>query len=169
MALINPEIIGLARVTVTASTTAATGSYDFSNNFETGAPTGALAGAQPIYVPTPGEYVLFLDDAVDPGKPVTTGPASPANQGGIKASIDVVAVATAANTLSIGGTVAANALVEARWYYGDYALPAPTYTGVNPEKALHVNLYVAGSTAPYTGSAQFDVVVFRNPLTIYKF
>jgi len=169
MALINPEIVGLARVTVAADAVAATASYDFVNGFEAVSPTGALPGAAPVYVPTAGEYVLFLDEAVDPGKPVTTSPNLPANQGGIKAVVDVVAVATAANTSTIGATIAAAAQVEARWYYGDYALPSPTYSGVNPEKALHVNLYVAGTTDPYTGSAQFDVVVFRNPTTIYKY
>lgn len=165
MALINPEIVALARV---SASTAAVGTYEFVNGLEAGTPTGALAGAAPIYSPTAGTYVLFLDEPVDPGSPVTTSPAAPANQGGIKAVIDVVAVATAANTSAIAGEIAAAAQIEARWYYGDYLLPAP-YAGVNPEKALHVNLYVAGATTPYTGAAKFDVVVFRNPTTIYKY
>lgn len=165
MALINPEILGLARVTASST---ALGSYDFSNGFETGTPTGATPGAAPIYSPSAGTYVLFLDEPVDPGSPVTTSPAAPANQGGIKAVVDVVAVATAANTSTIGATLLAAAGIEARWYYGDYALPAP-YAGVNPEKALHIELFVAGSTAAYTSAAQFDIVVFRNPTTIYKY
>jgi hypothetical protein len=168
MALINPEILSLARVTVATTGGLSTGTYDFNNGLEGGTPTGAVAGSLPIYSSAPGSYVLFLDEAVDPGKPVTTSPAAPANQGGIKAVVDVVAVATASNTSTIGATITAAAQIEARWYYGDYSLPT-AYVGVNPEKALHVNLYVAGSTALYSGNAQFDIVVFRNPMTIYKY
>lgn len=168
MALINPEIVGLARVTVASTGGAATGTYDFGNGFEMGTPTGALAGAIPVYSSQPGSYVVFLDEAVDPGKPVTTSPASPANQGGLKAVVDLVQVATPSNTSTIQTLTGAAALVEARWYYGDYNLPA-TYAGVDPEKAIHVGLFIAGSSALYTGDAKFDIVVFRNPNTIYKY
>ena len=159
MALINPEIVGLARV-VTAASTA---SYEFVNGFEAGTPTGAQPGAAAIDTSTPGVYILFLDEPVDPGTPVTTSPAAAANQGGIKASIDLVQVSTPTTTAP---TLQSD--VELRWYYGQYSLPAP-YAGVNPEKAIVVKAYNAGATTPFTEPVTFDVVVFKNPTTIYKF
>ena len=160
MALINPEIVGLARV-VTAASTA---SYQFVNGFEAGTPTGAQPGAAAISVnAATGTYILFLDEPVDPGTPVTTSPAAAANQGGIKASIDLVQVSTPTTTAP---TLQSD--VELRWYYGQYSLPAP-YAGVNPEKAIVVKAYIAGGSTAYTDPVTFDVVVFKNPTTIYKF
>lgn len=163
MALINPEIVGLARVVSTTTTSGLTASYQFVNGFEAGTPTGALSGAAAIDASTAGTYVLFLDEPVDPGTPVSTSPNAPANQGGIKASIDLVQVSTPTDS-----TPSLQPGVELRWYYGAYGLAAP-YAGVNPEKAIVVKAYVAGSTAAYTDPVVFDVVVFKNPTTIYKF
>lgn len=160
MALINPEIVGLARV-VTAGTSA---SYQFVNGFEAGTPTGALPGAAAISADgATGTYILFLDEPVDPGTPVTVSPAVAANQGGIKASIDLVKVSTPTTT-----SPTLQPTVELRWYYGAYGLAAP-YAGVNPEKAIVVKAYAAGTTDAYTNPVTFDVVVFKNPTTIYKF
>lgn len=166
MALINPEIVGLARVNVTVpvAPAVATASYEFVNGFEAGTPTGALPGAAAISVDaTTGTYILFLDEPVDPGTPVVVSPPTAANQGGIKASIDLVQVSTPTTTAPT-----LQPTVELRWYYGAYGLAAP-YVGVNPEKAIVVKAFNAGDDTAFTGAIKFDVVVFKNPTTIYKF
>lgn len=168
MALINPEIVGLARVSIETDggTGLATGSYEFVNGFEAGTPTGALPGSPAILQKGgagSGTYVLYLDEAVDPGKPVTTGPSSPANQGGIKAALDLVQVSTPTNSVPT-----LQPEYELRWYYGDYD-PSASYSGVNPEKAIVVAVYDSAGDLASTASVTFDVVVFKNPTTIYKY
>ena len=181
MALINPQIVGMARVTVTpvidvdsGLAVGVTPKFDFVNGFETATPTGAVPGAS-FYVSgqTPGsalgagELTLFLDTPVDPGSntynPLANPPVLP-NQGGVKAVIDLVGVSTVAEP-----TPVLQPDVEARWYYSDYnLLTTPNYQNVDPEKALTIKLYEAGTTTAYTGTATFDIIVFTNPLTTYK-
>ena len=169
MALINPEIVGLARVSVAADSLSglATGSYEFVNGFEAGTPTGAQPGSPAILQKGgagSGTFVLYLDEPVDPGKPVTTTPvASPANQGGIKAVLDLVQVSTPTNSVPT-----LQPEYELRWYYGDYD-PSLQYTNVNPEKAIVVAVYDSTGEIASTASVTFDVVVFKNPTTIYKY
>jgi hypothetical protein len=152
-----PQLLGLARVNVLSPDGVATATYDFADGFDSDRLDGAPSSPT-IYVPTAGTYVLFLDN------PEAAG--APTNQGGIKARVDAVAVATATNTATIGSLIQTAARIEMRWYYGDYVLPT-AYAGVDPRKAIVVRAFQvqAGTATPYIGSLKFDIAVFRDPMT----
>lgn len=160
MALVSPpQLIGLARVNIVAPDgVVLSATYDFADGFDSDKLDGAPS-APTIYVPAAGTYVLFLDNPEAPGEAGT--------QGGIKARVDPVAVATASNTATIAALAAVTAQVELRWYYGNYVLPV-AYAGVNPQKAIVVRSFVSGLTNPYTGSLKFDISVFRDPMTKFS-
>lgn len=155
MALITPpQIIGLARVNVVSAEGVPTSlTYDFADGFDSDRIDGA-PNAPVIASLGQGKYALFLDNPEAPG--------SASTQGGLKARVDAVAVATATNTATIGADLLAISLIEMRWYYGDYVLPAP-YTAVDPQKAIVVGAFLNGS--PYLNSLKFDIAVFRDPVT----
>lgn len=147
-----PQLIGLARVSYAEKVA----SYEFADGFDSDKLDGA-SNVPVIYTPSTGVFVLFLDNPEDPG--------SSGTQGGIKARVDAVSVATASNTATIGNLAQASARVEMRWYYGDYALPA-SYAGVNPKKAIVVYAFdVTNNYEPYNASLKFDIAVFRDPMT----
>ena len=167
MALINPELIALARIKVTATTgdTPGTGTvteavYDYSNGFDAVSVKGALEGANPIIIDG-HEIVLFLADPQQPGtalNPPTTLP----SQGGVKATFSIVKVSTATDP---SPTSVPNGLTIKQWQYGDYALSAP-YAKVDPQKALRVIFYFPATLSEVV--FYMDVSVFKNPMTLYK-
>lgn len=161
MAVLDPEVIGLARVDLAydANSGITTPTFDFVDGFDASKVDGAVSYAPTIYSPSAGVFVLFHDDPVDPGSVPT--------QGGLKARVDIVAVATATNTGTIAATLAAAALIEPRWYYSDYVLPTNLYPSTSPKKALVISLYRFSnrSELPYVGAVKFDVVVTRDPVT----
>ena len=169
MALINPELIALARLKLVYETgKLVSSSYEYSNGFEAVEVPGALPGSPPLFIDDryypSGEVVLFLSDPAQPGNAGT-----PPSQAGIKAVFSNVAVSTPSSPVPLGTTP--NAFLF--WQYGDYSLtgtaapPAPStvYAGVNPMKALRLRPQVF---AENDFSIFIDVSVFKNPMTLYK-
>ena len=156
MALIASEVIGLARVSVTVPVIRAPGpppsaAYDYSNGFDAVTVKGAQPGAPVILLPATGVAVLFLSEPVAPGTKGT--------QGGLKATVDPVAVSTASSPTP------ALAPVTLRWYYGAYALSLTgLYQGVDPEKAIVIEATDSNGD-PFAQSFQFDISVVRDPMT----
>lgn len=151
MALITPEVIGLARVSITYPGRVATGSYDYSNGFDAVSVKGAQPGAAVIAAIAPGVFALFLSEPVAPGVMTT--------QGGLKATVDPVAVSTASSPTP---TVA---VVTLRWYYGAYGLTG-LYAGVDPEKVIVIEATdPANGGDPFTLPFNFDISVVRDPMT----
>lgn len=151
MALIGSEVIGLARVSIEypIPRSPAVGTYDFSNGFDAVSVKGAQPGASVIAVISPGVFALFLSEPVAPGVMAT--------QGGLKATVDAVAVSTASSPTP---TVPP---VTLRWYYGAYGLGG-LYQGVDPEKTIVV---VASNSVgdPFELAFKFDISVVRDPMT----
>ena len=136
------ELIAIARVSATNNQVPAA-TYDFSSGFEAGTPEGATAGAAAILVNAAGDMTLFLESPCDPG--------SSTKQGGIKAVAHLVGVTTPA----VVGFCTCT--------YGQALGGA--YAAVDPEKAVRVRAYDANGDLLGV-SYQFDVVVYRNPVTI---
>lgn len=162
MALINPEIIGLARLKVTTKSGEGpildTVTYDFANGFDVVEVSGALPGAPVIYVPSgSSQFVLFLSNPQQPGT-AAAAPSTLPNQGGVKATFNIVKVSTPADPIPSGTSAS---IVD--WQYGDYSLAAP-YAKVNAQKALRVFLLLDKSGETF----YIDVSVFSNPMTLYK-
>lgn len=153
MALIQPEVVGLARVNVVQSRSVSAASYEFVNGFDSQNVKGASPGAPVIYSPSDGIFVLFLSEPVAPG--------SMATQGGIKARVDLVAVSSPTTPVP----TPVSPPFKARWFYGVYALVGnPLYSNVDPEKAIAVEILSAEGDL-FQNDAVFDIVVFRDPMT----
>lgn len=151
MALINPEILALARVKVSPPSVLA---YEFSNGFETTSIKGAKPGTPVLISPAPGIVIMFLSEPVAPG--------SLGAQGGVKARADVVAVSTPSAATPIIPDV------DLRWFYGTYAFASnPALVGVDPEKMIVVEAFDTIDKQPWPGTFTFDIVVFRDPMTEY--
>lgn len=167
MPLIPPEVAAFARVKVVPNIGAGTlsAAYEFSNGFDAAAVAGASFGAPVIGTVAPNEVVLFLTQPLAPGNVTSVSPAVYANEGGLKARVDIVEVAKPLVTPSV------DPLIEARWYYGNYDLanvvPLTNYSNVDPQKAISVNLFT-NRAAVLQADVTFDIVVFRNVMTAYK-
>lgn len=169
MALINPELIALARVRVDFSNDGniTTVAYEYANGFE----TVDVDGAPPIFVDQRAGaencVVLFLTEPAEPGN----SGAVP-SQAGIKATFDLVTVSTPLDPLALYNT----AVYQPVWQYGDYTLagssspplPPTAYAKVNPQKALRFYLDSGQRIVLNPGFALVDVAVFRNPMTLYR-
>lgn len=161
MALINPELIALARIKIEdIDARYPICTYDFANGFDVVEVKGALPGAPSILVDDDG-IVIFLSEPNQPGSPSSL-PSSLPSQGGIKAVFSIVGISTPSDPLPISSSLifSGNVLFQ----YGDYSLGATPYANVDPMKALRF--------APSPGRPGLvryvDVSVFRNPMTIYK-
>jgi len=160
MPLIPPEVAAMARVRVVVSRGGqVSASYEFANGFDSAAVQGAAYGAPVIGVTPLNEIVLFLTQPLGPGS------ASTPSEGGLKARVDVVKVATPLVAPSL------DPFLEVRWYYGNYALagvaPAPAYKDVDPQKAITIQLSATSLEVLQT-EALLDIVVFRNVMATYK-
>lgn len=167
MALINPELIALARIKFVVKSDgqidlspANYPSYDFSNGFDAVEVAGALPGALPI-IATLDTLEIFLSVPQEPGNPRSL-PSTLPSQAGVKATFDIVRVSTATDPSPVG--LGGNSVVF-DWQYGDYALSG-LYANVNPQKALKAFLLLTEGDQPIT--AYVDVSVFKNPMTLYK-
>lgn len=163
MAIIQPEIIAMARVYSNLQPgfpAPVTAEYKFSNGFDASKVTGAYPWAPSIYYSKPNPMVddnyftLFLESPVAPGKLV--------EQGGLKARVDLVEVATPtydpAPYLATG--------IAARCCYGNYNLAATPYKDVDPQKAITV---LISNPSPFSllRDVTFDIVVFQNVETSF--
>ena len=153
MALIAAEVIGLARVSIAypGPRSPAVGTYDFSNGFDAVSVKGAQPGAAVVANVGPGIFALFLSEPVAPGVMAT--------QGGLKATIDAVAVSTAS---APAPTVPP---VTLRWYYGAYNLGG-LYQNVDPEKVIVIEATdPLNEGNPFEEPFTFDISVVRDPMT----
>ena len=162
MALINPEIVGLARIKITIDysgpTPTISSTYVFSNGFDAVSVEGAKDGASPIFVDLRGSnpgFVIFLTDAVQPG--------STMNESGIKATFNVVQISTPLDPFPMVGLSPYTG--APRCQYGDYSLAGTLYANVDPQKALRFDF-----DGPFVDITEIfvDVAVFHNPVTLYK-
>ena len=155
MALIGPEIVGLARVSVTQGLTALenVGTYQFVNGFDAVSVKGSRAGAPTVFVDNPGVVLLFLSEPVAPGSLLT--------QGGFKVRADVVAVSTPSSPTPVFPNV------SLRWFYGNYDLSgfSSLYANVDPEKVIVIEAFAPGTTDLFAGDFVFDIVAIRDPMT----
>lgn len=160
MALINPELIALARIKVDqAALPFPLCTYEFSNGFDAVEVKGAAPGAAPILSDANGA-VIFLSEPNQVGNPASL-PSTLPSQGGIKAVFNIVGISTPSDALPITTLVNSG---DIRYQYGDYSLGATPYANVDPMKALRfLPTFNEGSPIYYV-----DVSVFRNPMTIYK-
>jgi hypothetical protein len=167
MPLIPPEVAAFARVKIVPNLLAGTiaASYEFANGFDSSVVAGATYGAPVIGTVAPNEVVLFLTQPLAPGNPTTVSPTTYASEGGLKARVDIVQVATKLSTPT------PQPRLEARWYYGNYALatvtPAGAYANVDPLKAITVDIFT-NRAAALQEECTFDIVVFRNVQATYK-
>lgn len=169
MALINPELIALARLNVVSDLELKSFkvSYEYSNGFDSIRVKGAGRRTPPIFVddrPNVGDVavVIFLTEPTQPGVVL--------NQGGIKATFDVVNVASPSDPSPLVFGISEPFSGVIGWQYADYSLsgvpslgiPSSPYAKVNPQKALRF--------APYLAEVAYkiDVSVFRNVGTLYK-
>lgn len=164
MALINPELIGLARIKIVTggvdTPVIASATYDYANGFDVSEVAGALPGAPVIRVAANGtDFDIFLSNPQQPGTALAA-PATLPSHGGVKATFNIVRVSTPTDP-SPSGVNANTKIVD--WQYGDYALVAP-YAKVNPQKAIKVFTKVGKNDETY----YIDVSVFSNPMTLYK-
>ena len=179
MAFILPELVGLARLKFNVVSSedlpfSISSSYEFANGFDVVRVEGASDGANPIFIDTRNKdlsVVIFLTNPVSPGV------ASPSNQGGIKATFNVVGVGRPASSSIDLFTVAqelfpslflADLSGSVQWQYGDYGLAGTPYAKVDPMKALRFTLFPG--TPPFRWPSEFriDVSVFENPMTVYR-
>ena len=161
MALVNPQVIAIARLFIDSGVKSGDRmSYVFSNGFETGRVPGAAIGSGPIFQrsgvnPSP-QYVLFLNDPVDAG--------SLGTQGGIKVRADVVGVSTLdVPSPNLPGDA------EIRIQYSDFNLFGTSYQNVDPRKAIGLSLYLNTPEGfePYNGDLTFDIVVTSDPVVTF--
>lgn len=175
MAVINPQLIALARVQLqlefVGEDEVLNASYVFSNGFDAVRVTGAKEWAPPIFVDNRvargRTLVLFLSEPVQPGT------ASSPSEGGVKAIFEVVSVSTPINPLPVSTSI--NLAGSLAWQYGDYSLagngaplvlPSTPYAKVDPMKALR---FAAPKLGRLPGESVFvDVSVFQNPMTNYR-
>lgn len=98
MALINPELIALARIKIEdIDARYPICTYDFANGFDVVEVKGALPGAPSILVDDDG-IVIFLSEPNQPGSPSSL-PSSLPSQGGIKAVFSIVGISTPSDPL----------------------------------------------------------------------
>lgn len=159
MAFINPEFLAMARVQVGQLDA----SYLFSNGFDSTEVKGASMGAPVIARASASAVVLFLTEPTAPG----TINGANSSEGGIKARVDIVGVSAPLSPVPV-----VSPLIEARWFYGDYApsaiIPLGDYANVDPQKMIVVDFFQYGSLDNNAGPKVFDIAVFRNPMTRYK-